>query len=139
MQANKEEVLRFARYPMAKVPGTYTTPPWEREDITAQQLDKELEHVKKAWTDNNVDPANLGFDMIPVIEGFNVLVKYLVEKGVVDKEEIDVLYKKQLLHAYTVQFKRLMQLIHGQQEERKLIAVPDKRIVGPNGEILGGS
>jgi hypothetical protein len=130
---------------MTKIPGTYDNPPqevppWEDETLTPEDLDRHIAQVLHAWKARGLEPHGLQLDMIPTLGAASVLIDYLIDKGVVDKDEINILYKREVLRQYATYLHDVLKHMAAQEEvARKLVAVPDKRIVGPHGEILGGN
>lgn len=132
---------------MAKVPGTYDNPPerpkpWEDESLSADELDTEINRISGEWQSYGLHPSGLQMDLIPTIAAIAVLVDFLIDKGIIDRDEINIEYKREALRQYTEKLEGVIEQMSKQARAAAAeagIALPDKRIIGPNGHVIGGN
>lgn len=100
--------------------------------MTIEEVEKELEAEGGRWVKAGLHPDGIYIDTFQFESMFGALVRYFMDKGLIDKEELKLYYRRQYLMEL-IQTRKMNQQAALEARLTQGIRPPGKIVLPPNG------
>jgi hypothetical protein len=109
------------------------------DELTIEQCKQEMKRIGKLFDGEQYNLTGNFFDPIVTAMQLENIAEYLIEKGVIDREEFGLRYYRQFAGRLREMEEQLLPRVR-QQRIKQMVqqSVPGPQIFGPNGNPLQG-